>query len=94
MLLVDVGTHTYSSRRRPRVGRRRRTLEIDRPACDDIVLILVVVLAYPAGCGGSGVDVDPDVRVNACVVMSSPPSSLVTVVLLSPPLTMCPSLTF
>ncbi len=32
-------------------------------------------------------DVDPDVRVNARIVVSPPPSSLVTVYLLSPPLT-------
>ncbi len=73
-------------RRRPRVGRRRRAPEIDRPAHDDIVLILVVVLAYPAGCGGSGADVDPEVGVDARVVVSPPPSSLVTVFLLSSPL--------
>ena len=48
-------------------------LEIDRPTRDDIVLILVIVLAYSAGCGGSGMDVNPNVRVNARVVVSPPP---------------------
>ena len=86
MLLVDIGTHTYSSRRCPCVGQRRCALKIDRLARDNIVLILVVVLAYSAGCGGSSVDVDSDVRVNVCVVVLPPPSSLVTIFLLSPPL--------
>ena len=42
-----------------------RHLCIPHPTRANIVPIIIVVLAYPAGCGGSGVDVHPDVMVDA-----------------------------